>query len=1790
MLSRFVFFKFLFFLNWGYSINPARIGTLHRLKGISIMAISNWTKWLYSCSTSARKPIRRVSKEIFRPRIESLENRVAPAVDLVLIAEKIDSFLLRVETKLNNIDNVANKIPIIDKAFRDIPEVKEKIGEVRAALKNAVKTADPAKLGQTIKQTIFTGIGPRSNLNILGDTNDNGVDLDDINFTQLDGDAFTIQLDLHKSFSVGTKQKFGLGLSGMPFEVSGDPSVQLEIDLSYQDLTFGWRNDAPFFTADTPNELQIGLGATVTGEITGIIGFLQFTAEPNAPVDNGHHLDLIYSMDITNEMTLVNPKINGSADVTLNLKAEFDEKFPSIHAELNLQWEFANANASAGAGTFGNEPILALNHVSVGLGSMLSGMLGPVIDVLQPILAPLQPIIDVLEAEIPVLSDLSEAVGGPQLALLDIVELVNSLGIIPPGYSQLVTLTTDVLIPLANLIDDIDTDGDDLMIDFGDFKIKDLAKGKDLRLLNTLNGGGTLSQRIGDLSIKSLQSDFSGLVGAANKSFESAIDNMPSDFGIKDALKDQLRRMQNGFGFSFPLLDNPAQGVMSILLGNDVDLFTFQAQAFFGTPVEKPVGSVPFPIGLTASLGFLGNIDASFSMGYDTKGLRSFIRSENAGDLLDGFWIGADSHFDVNVLLGAYVGISVVVFSAHVSGGLYGNLHIGLEPGDADGKVHIRSELNSNLFVATGSLSLGFSAHVNIGVNIPFIGFVGHKETFDIASIELVSFAIGGGAGSVDNPFKPNAPVQLAGDIRNQPLGGTRLAYPNDQNKTNDFFLNPNANGILRLNIGARAVNRQLDIAANNFDIAENYVINHVDPGSVEIPPGAPAGEIISVSAFGFTERYYGVKEIRADLGMGNDSIRVNEGVTANLVINGQDGHDKITSDGSGNCTFTGGLGNDTLIGGTGNVNTLNGDGGSDNLKGNSQVTNTLNGGADDDVLEGGLGRNALFGEGGNDRLTSMGLLANVLDGGSGNDLINTGLGDDLVLGGEGEDKINWQMGNGSAWIDGGPGIDAVGLQGSEDKDRFRLSPAVGLANFEFQINGSTPLVPQTPLLFRMVEDIAISGNKGEDEIIIGAIGSPSIMSLKKIGINIGDIISLDGVKDKITVEGTPLVDTLEISLNDAVELYDPNPIENYGTPGHERVQGGVTVIKGLQSTVNGLPPRPYTIYAVNFLDQLDVFTYGGNDMVTIKGISGPTMIHTGAGNDAIFVTATRTNQFLANLVINGDVGINSLNFSDTVGVQNGIQVNVHRNDIISTNVPLGVSFSWLGLGHSIVVKTANNNDTIYVKSTNQVSTTRVYTFGGEDRVIVGDFENGAAIRGSALAGILGALVIDAGTHFNDIIIDDSTATVGHGNVLVNANTVLNFAPATIQFSSTNGVTNLSLTGSNSVNLVENYRISAPIAIVSLNTLAGNDTIRLDGVADRITIMGGAGNDTFQFINAVISAPVMITGDEGTDLILMNDQGSLAAKIYAFTANTLVRAGGTISFSTFERIDVTATNFTDTVTVMALPLPTINFNAAGGAGDILTGPNGANSWILNGATNGTLNGRFQFSNFKSLVGGTVADVFYPSPAAVFLGTVFGEAGVDTLNYSRFVNGVTVNLSTALVSFIGVEARGFENVVGGMGNDTLLGNNSANRLEGGNGNDFLLGMEGNDNLYGGTGRDILIGGNGIDLLEGGDGEDILIGGRTIYDANIPLVLKVMTEWQRLDFGYLVRIANLRNGSGLNGPNVKLNGQNVVSDGVADTISGGGDLDWFWQNTIAGHGLDILLDRQFSIKPPINELVN
>jgi Ca2+-binding RTX toxin-like protein len=64
----------------------------------------------------------------------------------------------------------------------------------------------------------------------------------------------------------------------------------------------------------------------------------------------------------------------------------------------------------------------------------------------------------------------------------------------------------------------------------------------------------------------------------------------------------------------------------------------------------------------------------------------------------------------------------------------------------------------------------------------------------------------------------------------------------------------------------------------------------------------------------------------------------------------------------------------------------------------------------------------------------------------------------------------------------------------------------------------------------------------------------------------------------------------------------------------------------------------------------------------------------------------------------------------------------------------------------------------------------------------------------------------------------------------------------------------------------------------------------------------------------------------------------------------------------------------------------------------------------------------------------------------------------------------------------------ENVTGGNGNDTLVGDAFANFFSGGLGDDSLSGGLGDDSVSGGDGNDTIRGGFGLDVLTGGVGAD------------------------------------------------------------------------------------------------------
>ena len=94
-------------------------------------------------------------------------------------------------------------------------------------------------------------------------------------------------------------------------------------------------------------------------------------------------------------------------------------------------------------------------------------------------------------------------------------------------------------------------------------------------------------------------------------------------------------------------------------------------------------------------------------------------------------------------------------------------------------------------------------------------------------------------------------------------------------------------------------------------------------------------------------------------------------------------------------------------------------------------------------------------------------------------------------------------------------------------------------------------------------------------------------------------------------------------------------------------------------------------------------------------------------------------------------------------------------------------------------------------------------------------------------------------------------------------------------------------------------------------------------------------------------------------------------------------------------------------------------------------------------------------------------------------TLDGGAGSDTISFADQTSQVYFDLSSSenggnygykVVSNI-------ENITGGSGNDTLIGDGNANTIVGGAGNDTLVGGYGADTLTGGAGVDYFVGGAG-----------------------------------------------------------------------------------------------------------------
>ena len=78
-----------------------------------------------------------------------------------------------------------------------------------------------------------------------------------------------------------------------------------------------------------------------------------------------------------------------------------------------------------------------------------------------------------------------------------------------------------------------------------------------------------------------------------------------------------------------------------------------------------------------------------------------------------------------------------------------------------------------------------------------------------------------------------------------------------------------------------------------------------------------------------------------------------------------------------------------------------------------------------------------------------------------------------------------------------------------------------------------------------------------------------------------------------------------------------------------------------------------------------------------------------------------------------------------------------------------------------------------------------------------------------------------------------------------------------------------------------------------------------------------------------------------------------------------------------------------------------------------------------------------FRRIENLQGGTSSDSFQFTPTGRLAGSINGQAGIDTLDYSQFGDmAVRVNLSQNKATLVDGGVSGIENVNGGAGDDVL----------------------------------------------------------------------------------------------------------------------------------------------------------
>ncbi|MGQ0637556.1 MAG: S8 family serine peptidase [Planctomycetaceae bacterium] len=536
---------------------------------------------------------------------------------------------------------------------------------------------------------------------------------------------------------------------------------------------------------------------------------------------------------------------------------------------------------------------------------------------------------------------------------------------------------------------------------------------------------------------------------------------------------------------------------------------------------------------------------------------------------------------------------------------------------------------------------------------------------------------------------------------------------------------------------------------------------------------------------------------------------------------------------------------------------------------------------------------------------------------------------------------------------------------------------------------------------------------------------------------------------------------------------------------------------------------------------------------------AGVLMVHGGAAADSVTINATVS------------LTLNQSTYVYAPSAVSAVRVRTHSGDDVVNAATLAKSLvAWGGDGNDVLTG-GSVADSLFGGAGGDTLTGGA----GNDQLVGGAGDDAYILNASAPLG--SDTVVEVAGGGADLLDFSQTTTLGVTVNLglttaqtVNANLTLTLSAADGFENVTGGNQNDTLTGNALANT-----LGGGYGNDFLSGGAGNDI--LTGGAGNDQLVGGAGDDKYLFNSNVAlgNDTVVEVAGGGTDLFDFSQTTTLGVTInLGLTTAQTVNANLTLNLSAADVIEnVTGGIQNDTLTGNALA----NTLSGGNGNDVLSGGAG-NDVLIGGAGNDQL-------------AGEAGDDIYTFKADSALGakTIIEQAGggVDTLDFSTTTTlGVSVDLSLTAAQVVNTNltitlsnGETLERAIGTTRNDVLRGNSL---------NNLLLGGAGNDLLVGSVGRDFLIGGSGADTVDGGGDDDLVIAGKTSYHGEGNGVIDwqainaIMAEWARSDIGYATRIANLRNGGGLNAT-YRLNNLTVFSDGAVNSLAGGPGLDWFWR---------------------------